>query len=1016
MKKLGLIVLVMSFFIELVSAQSLVVTTPQNKNIVLEEFTGIHCQYCPEGHAIAQQMFDENPGRVVLVNIHQGSFAVPSGSEPDYRTPFGDAIAGQTGLTGYPSGTVNRHVFPNLGANTALSRGAWPTAGTEIMATVSPVNVGASTSYNATTRELTVNVELFYTSNSSTTSNYINVALIQNNVKGPQTTTSGTNPNYIHKHMLRWLLTGQWGDVVTTTTQGIFVQRTYTYTVPADYINIPCVVTDCDVAVFVAESQQEVLNGVQVPAINGTTLVVGSITSPVNTVATGSPQTLTTFNLNAQSLLAGSEDFNLTLSRKSPVSWNSNLVVNGTTYDSVATVAIANGTPANIALNVTPGNTPFVSSFLIKMQSVSNPNAPVIYQELYVISNITDLVVHNQGKWGNGQPSDFEPVYFEGLAFAGNTHYASAPYRIFMKAAEQNQLAQIKTIYFNAGWTTPTLTNENVAFFTNFLNAGNNLFIAGQDIGWDTWDAAGNGNDVTKAFYTNYLHAQYKSDGSGTNNTITSNPADTLLGAIGVTPLSNPYGSGNMYPDEIAPTTNAINSFFYKNLPAKGALVHTVSEPYKVAYCGFEPSMMTDVPKRKAFFKKINDWFHAPVQLQATTVVNQNASCNGVCDGKATVTATSGHAPYQYLWSDPNHQTTATATGLCAGDYTVTVTDNANLSVTLNVTITQPAALATQMTATVASCDVCADGTATVTVSGGTNSYTYLWNDANHQTTATATALLAGKYSVTVTDVACLNTITDTITVGYTLVPELQLSVVNIQNPTCNAQCTGSAEAQATGGIPPYSYSWNNGAAQTTGTNAQLCSGDNQVKVTDAANHVVTYTVKLTQPDAMAVNAVADSATCAACTDGKATATVSGGSGQFSYLWNDAAAQTTATATGLIAGEYTVTVKDLTCNTTLTATVTISVKTGINDVVLNRSLNIFPNPADNHISIQFENQKTTSYTIQIFNVLGKEIYSASENGKRIEHTIATGNFAAGMYLVKISDGKTSVARKIQIKK
>lgn len=99
MKKFTLFLLGICFTYGL-AAQGLVSTEPLPKNVVLEEFTGIHCGYCPQGHAIAQAIMNANPGRAFVIAIHQGSYAVPSGGEPDYRTSFGNAIAGQTGLTG----------------------------------------------------------------------------------------------------------------------------------------------------------------------------------------------------------------------------------------------------------------------------------------------------------------------------------------------------------------------------------------------------------------------------------------------------------------------------------------------------------------------------------------------------------------------------------------------------------------------------------------------------------------------------------------------------------------------------------------------------------------------------------------------------------------------------------------------------------------------------------------------------------------------------------------------------
>src|ERR1035437_2456075 len=102
------------------SGQTLVTTQPANKNVVLEDYTGIHCQYCPDGDVISQSILDNNPGRTAVISIHQGGYAIPNAGEPDYRTPFGDPLEAQTGLTGYPMGMVKRHVF--IGGIPALNR------------------------------------------------------------------------------------------------------------------------------------------------------------------------------------------------------------------------------------------------------------------------------------------------------------------------------------------------------------------------------------------------------------------------------------------------------------------------------------------------------------------------------------------------------------------------------------------------------------------------------------------------------------------------------------------------------------------------------------------------------------------------------------------------------------------------------------------------------------------------------------------------------------------------------
>ena len=111
MKKISTLIFLIIATFTFVNAQTFVSTDPENKKVILEEFTGIHCGYCPDGHAIAQGIQNANPGEVFLINIHAGGYAVPSGNEPDYRTPWGAAIDGQAGVAGYPAGTVNRHDF-----------------------------------------------------------------------------------------------------------------------------------------------------------------------------------------------------------------------------------------------------------------------------------------------------------------------------------------------------------------------------------------------------------------------------------------------------------------------------------------------------------------------------------------------------------------------------------------------------------------------------------------------------------------------------------------------------------------------------------------------------------------------------------------------------------------------------------------------------------------------------------------------------------------------------------------
>ncbi|RLD85886.1 MAG: hypothetical protein DRJ07_02135 [Bacteroidetes bacterium] len=249
-----------------VLAQTIVSTTSENKNVVLEEFTGIHCGYCPDGHARAKEIQDAHPDDVVIINIHTGSYANPSSGEPDFRTSFGDEIASQSDLTGYPSGTVNRHVFSGYEmtiGGTAQSRGNWATTSNLILSESSYVNIAIEAEINVQTRIMTVHVEAYYTGSSSQSTNKLNVVIMQNNTLGPQS-GGGMGDEYVHMHRLVHMLTGQWGEDITTTNQGAFIDRTYTYTIPADYNGVTAMIQDMEVAAFVAEGNQEVISGATV--------------------------------------------------------------------------------------------------------------------------------------------------------------------------------------------------------------------------------------------------------------------------------------------------------------------------------------------------------------------------------------------------------------------------------------------------------------------------------------------------------------------------------------------------------------------------------------------------------------------------------------------------------------------------------------------------------------------------------------------------------------------------------
>jgi hypothetical protein len=229
--------------------QTFVSTTPENKNVVLEEFTGIYCGFCPDGHVIGQGIHTANPNDVFLINIHTGGYANPNGpNDPDFNTIFGSAIGNASGLAGYPAGTVNRATFSTIApqgsaGSTALSRGDWAAASALIMAEPSEINVAAQASYDMGTGILTVNTESYFTAAGSAGGYNLHVAVVMNNVAGPQSGAQNYNPGgiipgpwnptYNHQHMMVHLMDGATGLEYNIVTAGTFVPNTHTWTVPA---------------------------------------------------------------------------------------------------------------------------------------------------------------------------------------------------------------------------------------------------------------------------------------------------------------------------------------------------------------------------------------------------------------------------------------------------------------------------------------------------------------------------------------------------------------------------------------------------------------------------------------------------------------------------------------------------------------------------------------------------------------------------------------------------------------
>ena len=294
--------------------------------------------------------------------------------------------------------------------------------------------------------------------------------------------------------------------------------------------------------------------------------------------------------------------------------------------------------------------------------------------------------------------------------------------------------------------------------------------------------------------------------------------------------------------------------------------------------------------------------------------VTADVSCNGGNDGSVTLSVSGGHGNYSYSWA-PGGQTTQNISGLTAGTYTVTVTDT-NTTVgylpaplcTYSATfvITEPTALQITMSSVNANCQQ-PDGSATATVSGGTQPYAYQWSTIPVQTTVTATGLVPGTYGVLVTDNhGCI--IADTVVVGDN--PPPVATITGFTDALCFGSCDGTATVLATGGAGGYTYQWNTVPQQYTATATGLCAGVYEVYIRDMVNCWDTATVTINEPTAIVLATATTPVTCYGGFDGTASVVAAGGTPPYTYFWSTIPTQITPIASGVSAGVITVTVID----------------------------------------------------------------------------------------------------------
>ncbi len=237
MKKNLLLICMLLACVMQVNAQEpkYVSTETANRNVLIEEYTGRNCGWCPVGQKIVNNIVEKNEGRVFTVNIHpQGNVLSPT-SSPNLNTVKGGELYNVFGTGGLPGAVINRTTEKTEGLSS--TNDVWEPMTNEQLAQVAECNIAGHVSINPDTRLARITVEVYYTADSKVDENYLTVIMLQDNIIGEQSGAEG-NPSqmvgdkYRHMHVYRNTITDKWGNAISPTTAGTLITKTFKYTIP----------------------------------------------------------------------------------------------------------------------------------------------------------------------------------------------------------------------------------------------------------------------------------------------------------------------------------------------------------------------------------------------------------------------------------------------------------------------------------------------------------------------------------------------------------------------------------------------------------------------------------------------------------------------------------------------------------------------------------------------------------------------------------------------------------------
>ncbi len=600
MKALFAILFCLFTCLEFAEAQDFVSTQPQLRNLVLEEFTGIHCGNCPGGHKEAKSLAEEYPGRVVLISIHEGSYAVPRTGEPDFRTQFGPAVLNQSSVTAFPCATVNRTVFPGEGdypywvqkkKGLAMSVNGWAAATKDsiLNGAYSPLNIAAAPRWNNDTRTLDVDVEVYFTGDVPNDVK-LNIALLESHVWGPQTGASDPN-HYEHNHIFRDYLTGQWGETLTATAAGTLFKKTYSY-----HVKDAFVITNCDLALFATDHQnRNIYTGIDVPVIPPNVSFTWQNGRTVYTVSTATAENI----LELENVSDHQITFHIAMQEANitPAEWTAAIEYG---FD----VTIPSGRKVAKNFRVSPNGKHGVGDYYFTVSEPGNPISNAVTDSMRVATtDITRLEVNAGGTILDD-------------ARQARAEFISLPYDIFNGL--QSRLNNLRTVVWNTG-PTGGIDSTQASTIEAMIAGGTNVLLSGSG-----------GIPLLALNYPNHTLLPALGISWSQMNEI---PFTTFsLAGVAGDPVSDGFiapglsVTKNGYLMQRIDITDAAKTFPMLTMVQTGEVisVRSQSAAARAIYLGFNPLIIEDAAKRTGLIGKAIDWLEGTTGIESPAELAQS--------------------------------------------------------------------------------------------------------------------------------------------------------------------------------------------------------------------------------------------------------------------------------------------------------------------------------------------------------------------------------------------------------